>query len=401
MSASTARNAFQDADVAARMLTLGLPPIAGKWVFVDPTNGSDASSGLSPTTAKANIIAAHDACTTNVGDGIAVFGQNLASSPTYCTSYLSKPFDFSKNSITVFGVCAPTRMEQRARIEHKIAVTTSVAVVSNATAQTIVRADGGSFITDGWIVGSTGKYDSASSGNASRTFTLTAVTASTLTCTAADILTEASTTRTLTSYHAALFTVSGANNAFYNLHMTCTDTHALSLTCLKVTGVRNYFKNVHAAQGAASAATALTRSLWLSAGEANTFEDCTFGLDTVDRGNNATYDIYISGVVKRNRFINCETIGYASTGVAKLAVYLDGTVGGSPTRFHQCSFVCNNVTEMTAAFGANGSNDKVWCTGGTCHPGYAALGGGANVVFIHGPTASTAGVSGKLTAPAA
>ena len=165
--------------------------------------------------------------------------------------------------------------------------------------------------------------------------------------------------------------------------------------------VRNYFKNVHAGQGTASAATALTRSLWLSAGEENTFEGCTFGLDTVDRGNNATYDVYISGAVKRNRFIACETLGYASTGVAKLAVYLDGTVGGSPTRFHECSFVCNDVTEMTSAFGVNGSNDKVWCTGGTCHPGYAALGGGANVVWIHGPTASTAGVSGKLTAPAA
>jgi hypothetical protein len=197
---------------------------------------------------------------------------------------------------------------------------------------------------------------------------------------------------TITTYCSSLIIVSGSNNAFYNLHLTNTDADALAVNTLKVTGSRNYFFNVHAGVGVADANTTITKSLWLSAAAENTFERCVLGLDTVDRGGVATYDIYLSGAVARNRFYDCETVRHSSTGTGCLAVYADTTTGGRPTLFKNCIFTIWNTAGGNAncsyMFGSTGACDFVWFVD-CSYPGYAAL-SNDSVAWISGEVNSQA-----------
>jgi hypothetical protein len=94
----------------------GLPVMAGvpfsqnaKYYFVDPANGSDGNSGLSPAEALAGLEAAEDKCVANRHDTIFYIagssGDNLAAALTW-----------DKNYTHLIGIAAPTRIAQRARI---------------------------------------------------------------------------------------------------------------------------------------------------------------------------------------------------------------------------------------------------------------------------------------------
>ena len=91
-----------------------IPFIKGTLFFVDPANGSALNDGKSPDAAFATIKTAYDACTSGAGDGIALISQGTTTAG--CTSYLTAALDWTKWGITVFGVCAPTRFSQRARV---------------------------------------------------------------------------------------------------------------------------------------------------------------------------------------------------------------------------------------------------------------------------------------------
>lgn len=387
----------------------GLPPIRGKWFVVDPYKTTSPEGGVEG--AYADLQTAYAQCVTNAGDGILVLGSN-ADSTAANTSYQKSPLVWSKNGITVVGACAPTRTYQRARIANKI-VTKTATTISYTGDHTISDSAGG-FLTAGFEAGqylaitnastNTNDFAVVAEGGSADFIRIDSVTASTITTTStsAHVTTESAATAgqvVLTSYNWQVMKVTGSNNSFYNLHIVQGDNTAYALDALYVSGARNYFQNVHAATGLASAATVLTRSLALIAAEENTFVNCTFGNDTVDRGNNATYDVYLYGAVKRNFFFGCQTIRYASAGTACGAVMLDTTEYGQPTTFDDCRFTCNNVTQMAKAILMNGANGKHWLTGGTSFPGYAAQ-GGALVVYNTGPTSSTAGVSGVGTTPA-
>jgi len=98
-----------------RDLILGsLPPIAGTWYFVDPTDGLAANDGLAPGSAKSSIEDAYDLCTSGDGDGICVFSRGTSTAGT--TSYLKQSLTWSKHGITVQGVCSGGYYNQRARI---------------------------------------------------------------------------------------------------------------------------------------------------------------------------------------------------------------------------------------------------------------------------------------------
>lgn len=94
----------------------GLPFIAGKWFFVDPTSGDNNNSGEGPLDAFASIASAYAACTDGAGDGICVISRGSTSSAT--TSYLTAALDWTKSGITVVGIGAKTRFAQRARIAN-------------------------------------------------------------------------------------------------------------------------------------------------------------------------------------------------------------------------------------------------------------------------------------------
>jgi hypothetical protein len=363
-----------------------LPPIRGQWFIVDPYKVTESAGGIDG--AFTSIATAYAACVDNRGDGILVLGSHPTA--TYDTSYLKQSLVWAKNGITVIGVAAPTRFAQRARISNKVVTTTSVAVAMAATAKTITRA-ANSFITDGWEVGMLGKFD-ASGTNSARTFTVISVSALVITVDTGEVLDETSTSHTLTSYIPNLVSVTGANNSFINLHITHTGAVAQDVNALKVSGVRNYFQNVHAGVGVADANTTVTYSLNIAAGEENTFVSCVFGLDTVDRGGQATYDILLTGTVARNEFHYCRTTRQSTTGTGCLAVYASTTTGGRPTLFQNCVFTIWNTAGGNAncsyMFGSTGSCDFVWFVDCT-YPGYAAL-SNDSVAWISGEINSQA-----------
>lgn len=121
---------FLQAAADVKTLATGLPPIRGTWYWVDPYAGSASNDGKTIYTAFANIETAYDACTSGAGDGIAVISGGITTANT--TSYLTAAITWSKWGITVFGVCANTRMSARARISTSAANLANLITVSGS-----------------------------------------------------------------------------------------------------------------------------------------------------------------------------------------------------------------------------------------------------------------------------
>lgn len=93
----------------------GVPALAGipfgplaKYYFVDATNGSDGNDGLSLDTALATLIAAEDKCVASRHDTVFIVGTSL--------NRLTAQLLWDKSYTHLIGICAPTRVAQRARI---------------------------------------------------------------------------------------------------------------------------------------------------------------------------------------------------------------------------------------------------------------------------------------------
>lgn len=307
----------------------GLPHIMGTWYYVDPENGASTASGTSFESAVDDIATAYGLCTTGDGDGIIIYASGTSASNT--TSYLDTTLVWSKHGITVVGICAPTRMYQRARI-------------------------------------------TATNGNTTNNF-------------------------------ADLIEVTGNNNAFYNLHLYQAADSTSAIGGLKVSGSRNYFENVHVA-GACGATAAATHYSLFSSGEENTYVNCVFGTDTVDRGNNASCEILLDGTGYRNRFYNCETIAFVSTGTAHGAVEsADATSIGRHVIFDGCIFnvfqANTGLPSMASWFiGTAPTSGAIIVKDSIC-PGYAAWDatGGNDRVYVNMPTTAASGGGGLVTTP--
>jgi hypothetical protein len=93
----------------------GVPvgPLSVAYV-VDPTNGLDTNSGLSPEAALKTLAAAEDKCVANHHDVVLYIA---ASSDTAGTAYdLEATLTWDKNQTHLVGIGAPTMVGQRARI---------------------------------------------------------------------------------------------------------------------------------------------------------------------------------------------------------------------------------------------------------------------------------------------
>ena len=88
----------------------GIPQSKYSQIFVvDSTNGSDSNSGLSFAQPLATIAAAYAKCTTNQHDVVLVVAGAAGNT-------LSAALTWSKSYTHLIGMCAPTRVGQRARI---------------------------------------------------------------------------------------------------------------------------------------------------------------------------------------------------------------------------------------------------------------------------------------------
>lgn len=160
---------------------------------------------------------------------------------------------------------------------------------------------------------------------------------------------------------ATLITLSGSNNAFYNLSLYNGGTTGAG--CVTVSGDRNYFENVHMMGGMGmTVPTVDDFSLLLDGGDENTFVNCTLGNDTFDKGDLAGAELHVDNGAMRNRFIGCEFISFRSAGTTAAMVKLIGA-GDSITRtmlFDNCFFHMyrdGNVTaEATVVIGTAPNN---------------------------------------------
>lgn len=108
---------------------------------------------------------------------------------------------------------------------------------------------------------------------------------------------------------------------------------------MNITGLRNYFGNIHfGGMGAtAGAARAGSYCVLLSAAEENTFENCVFGVDTIAR-TAANANVKFASAAKRNLFKDCLFLMYTTSGNP---LFVDGNSSGSVDRFNwfkNCTF---------------------------------------------------------------
>lgn len=374
---------------------IGLPPIRGKWFAVDPY-----ATGERPDDAIADLKTAYDLCVSGRGDGILVFSGGTGTA-SQTTSYLKQPLTWSKHGITVFGISAPVAMFGRARVSSQ--EKTSTGTTFAQTASTITR-ETGSFVTDGWVAGMTG-YIADSGSNNGATFTV--VTVAALTLTVSETLNVQSKAQcgscTLTSYNANMITVSGSNNAFFNLHIGNFGTQAGSLGCVKVTGNRNYFGNCHliGAGHATPGAVATAYDLEINAGEENTFERCVFGTDSVLWAA-ASGAIRFDGGAWRTRFYNCEVVKNSATAGQGAINVIDATAMSGVHLFKNCTFTLwneNGLNLSTAlVIGTKPTSGQILFDGSS-ELGWSAWGaaGMSGCIYIVNSDATASGAGGIAT----
>lgn len=105
--------ASQNAQLGTLLATLG--PI-GNVYYLDPTNGVDTNSGTAPESAVATMEVAYDLLTANNNDVLVYIAGSTALT-------LNEALVWAKNYTHFVGICAPTRIGQRARIFQKSTLT--------------------------------------------------------------------------------------------------------------------------------------------------------------------------------------------------------------------------------------------------------------------------------------
>lgn len=110
----------------------GIPALAGipfgplaSYFFVDATNGSDSNDGRSLDKAKATLAAAEDLTTAGRHDTVFIVGTSL--------NRLSAALTWDHSYTHLIGICAPTRVAQRARI-FQLSTLTSASPLLDITA---------------------------------------------------------------------------------------------------------------------------------------------------------------------------------------------------------------------------------------------------------------------------
>lgn len=371
------RNAFTDP---------GLPAIRGKWHFVDP-NAVNRTSG-----AFSNLYDAYAACVDERGDGIALVSSGDSTAET--TSYMTYPLDWTKEGITMVGICAATRMYQRARIASKAVASGAITTLAFPTSTTMTDSAEG-FITAGFLVGQTITIDTTDNTNDGQEI-ITAVTAGTITCGAATFTIQTAVTAgstTIVNYLAYLIDVQASNCSFSNFSIGNWLTSAIDLGCVKITGNRNYFNNVHfvGAGHATPGAVATASDVELNGCQEITFDNCTFGTDSVLKAA-ANGEVIVDGTCWRIRFNGCDFISYSETAGKVSVKSVDNASFSGIMAFRSCQFINWNPNGLSAIDDVFGGTDS---TSGqySVTPDSICVGftGWGSSVFVAGSAAAASG----------
>lgn len=322
----------------------GLPLIRGKWFFVDPYQSTLPVQDM-PGQVVTNLESAYDLCVSGRGDGIVILSAGTGTA-SQTTSYLSATLAWAKYGITVVGVAAPNSYFGRARISNVERTTGAITTISFTADHTISDSAGG-FVTAGFAAGDVIYVDTTSNTN-DGSYTIDSVTATTITTTSGSshVSTENASSAgstTIKSYCAPLITITGQNNAFYNLHFTNGGSIVQALGGVSVQANRNYFNNCHfiGAANATAAAVASTQfDLEVVASEC-VFDNCIVG-------TNSTLYAAANGHIKlgssttaigQNFFNNCKVLSNSATsGHGAIFVTNAATLNGW-IFFDNCIFV--------------------------------------------------------------
>lgn len=143
-----------------------------------------------------------------------------------------------------------------------------------------------------------------------------------------------------------LIDITASGCIFKNLYIFHGVNDATSLICVKVTGQRNYFENVHfAGIGNATQDAAGAASLKLDGAAENVFVNCQIGLDSQGtRGANST-ELWIDGAATRNKFIDCHIFAYISNAGHALVTLEDAQAIDRYLTFDRCIFQTDSLNQ--------------------------------------------------------
>lgn len=158
---------------------------------------------------------------------------------------------------------------------------------------------------------------------------------------------------------AVAMTISAKGCIFSNFYLFQGGDAATSLGCIKVTGGRNYFENVHIAGPghATPAGETGAYALELNGGEENKFVDCTIGLDTIKRtADNAIIRLDTSAT--RNEFQRCKVISHCETNTVPMVKLVDTNAADRYTLFQDTlfyNFWANHADKLLEVFEVPGA----------------------------------------------
>ncbi len=152
---------------------------------------------------------------------------------------------------------------------------------------------------------------------------------------------------------AKLVSITGDNNAFYNIDVFQGGSDAAALGCVEVTGNRNYFENCHFMGGghATPAAETGCYSILCNEAEEARFVGCTFGTDTIIAAA-ANAPIRFDGGAMRCEFFDCRVLSYSDTAGHGAIITADAAAVLRDILFKGCvftNFSPNSPSALTVA----------------------------------------------------
>ena len=262
-------------------------PLTGTWWFVNPASGSDAYDGQSPETPFQTIYAAYQAAASGNNDVIVLIGNgatsgtarlSLANAQAANSAATSGSLIWAKNALHLIGEGSPTGISNRARMAPPTTYTAATFLNGQSVASTpVVKVTGSGCIFANFQI-----WGGFSTGNA-------------------------------------------------------------GMITWQDEGNRNYYASVHFAgqSDAASAGGTASRSLVLSGGGEHVFQDCTVGVDTVQRTTGVTRTLEFKGGTARNSFLGCVfPVTLASASAASPTIYTAAAAAADRwQRFEGCTFI--------------------------------------------------------------
>lgn len=370
---------------------LNLPPIRGRWWFVEPGHGSDTAEGDDWLHPLATLEEAYDRCITGAGDGIAY--NPVADATGSHSLSMTHTLTWAKWGITLFGIGPGCGYMSRNRITTTtVTTTTALTAVANTS---ITRASG-SFITDGWVAGMqfVTNVDSAA---------ITVDTVSALTITVTGTLTVGAHT-SMTSCIPTMIDITGSNNCFMNMYIANEGTQALSLVAVTVHANRNKFENCHfrAAFTTNTLSVETGAPVLIDTASETEFKHCWFGDNNAVR-TAAQGNVRCTGVQGQNFFEDCYFLQDSATSNCCAIRFDEASTIGGQIFIKRCSI--NNwrvskgaILSTSAIYIVGAASDNKGILIDSCAMyGYTSWCNVAGTAFIANSDATASGAGGIAT----